>query len=415
MEAGPVAFETDCVIAGGGPAGMVLGYLLARAGVRVTVLEKHGDFLRDFRGDTIHPSTLRIMERLGLLEGLLAIPHQEVRAINAQWENRDLPLGDLSRMPTTCKFIALMPQWDFLDYLAKAGRAYPTFDLRMENEAIDLVRGRDGASDAHITGLRVRGPEGEYEIAARLVVACDGRHSRMRAASGLTVETLGAPMDVVWFKFPRDDADGQPPLGRFTRGAIFVMIPREGHWQCGYVIPKGMLEPLKTGGFEAFRKAIATAMSPKLPNVEARLQTLRDWNDVSLLSVTVDRLTQWSLDGFLCIGDAAHAMSPVGGIGINLAIQDAVATSNILRRIVLTRRPTPAELQRVQDRRLFPTRVTQAGQVLVQERVVSLALKATDAFEPPLAMRVISRFRFLQQLVARVLGMGVRPEVPDPD
>ena len=402
--------DTDCVVAGGGPAGMMLGYLLARAGVRVTVVEKHADFLRDFRGDTIHPSTLRVMDRLGLLEGLLAVPHQQMRTIAAQWEDRLIPMADFAHVDSPAKFVALMPQWDFLDFLARSARAFPTFDLRMTTEAIDLVRDGDV-----VTGLVVRDADGTYDIAAKLVVGCDGRRSRVRAVSGLAVEDVGAPMDVVWFALPREERDGEPPLGRFTRGAIFVLINRGDHWQCGYVIPKGTLDTLKAAGFDAFRKAVAAAIPANVADVEQRLRALSDWDDVSLLSVTVDRLRRWSLDGLLCIGDAAHAMSPVGGVGINLAIQDAVATSNLLRDILRTRRPTPEELERVEDRRGWPTRMTQRAQVLIQERVVSRALGASDDFDPPLAMRAIGHVHPLRYQVARLIGMGVRPEMPEID
>ena len=404
--------ETDCCIAGGGPAGMMLGLLLARAGIRVVVLEKHADFLRDFRGDTIHPSTLDVMDRIGLLDDLLRIPHQEVPRLVGQWETTVLPLADFSRVPACRHFIALMPQWDFLDLLASAGRRLPGFDLRMRTEAREPVGSRDGSGWRRVEGLRAVGPAGDIEVRAKLVVGCDGRHSRIRDAAGLRVDTLGAPMDVVWFALPHHADDGEPPLGRFFRGGIFVLIPRGDHWQCGYVIAKGSIDTLRSRGFDAFRDAVATAIPAAIHDARERMNALKGWDDVSLLSVTVDRLEKWALDGLLCIGDAAHAMSPIGGVGINLAIQDAVAASNLIGPILKTRRPALHELERVQQRRLWPTRMTQRMQLVVQDRVVARALSATGPMELPIAMRVISRVPMLQRVVARIIGIGLRRELP---
>ena len=393
---------------------MMLGLLLARRGVRVVVLEKHADFLRDFRGDTIHPSTLDVMRRLGLLERLLAIPHTRLDHLTMQWEATTLPIVDLTHLPTHCRYIALMPQWDLLDLLAREARTRAGFTLRMRTEARELIGERRDGNGAwsRVDGVTAAGPDGPVEVRARTVVACDGRRSRMREAAALAVESLGAPMDVVWFALPRHDDDGEPPLGRFAGGSILVLINRGTHWQCGFVIAKGTIDRLKAAGFDAFRDALVDAMPSMLPDPLDRVATLKDWDDVSLLTVTVDRLRDWALDGLLCIGDAAHAMSPVGGIGINLAIQDAVATSNLLGDVLAAGRPTLAQLHAVQRRRAWPTRWTQAAQVAVQKRVIERALTATGPSAPPLPMRVVSRSRTLRRLTGRLIGVGLRPEMP---
>ncbi len=405
--------DTDCCIAGGGPAGMMLGLLLARAGVRVLVLEKHGDFLRDFRGDTIHPSTLEVMKRIGLLDALLKIRHTTIEHLSMQWEDAVLPIADFTRLSTSCKYIALMPQWDLLDLLARVGRESPNYALRMKTEARDLIgeRRADGTW-ARVDGLRAEGPDGPIEIRARTVVACDGRHSRMREVAKLVVDSLGAPMDVVWFALPRDAHDGQPPLARFTHGQIFVLIDRGDHWQCGYVIAKGSIETLRARGFDAFRDAVVAAMPANVGDAKSAVATLKGWDDVSVLTVTVDRLRDWAVDGLLCIGDAAHAMSPVGGVGINLAIQDAVATANLLAPIVAERRPTLDELRRVQHRRAWPTRATQGAQVFVQKHLVARALEASTTLPVPSGMRVVASSPWLRGMTARLVGVGVRPELP---
>lgn len=405
--------ETDCCIAGGGPAGMMLGLLLARHGVRVVVLEKHADFLRDFRGDTIHPSTLEVMHDLGLLDELLRIPHTRIERLSMQWEERTMPAADFTRLPTTCKYIALMPQWDLLDLLARAGRTHPCFELKMSTEARELIGERDASGGwTRIDGLRANGPDGPIEIRARLVVGCDGRRSRMREVSGLVVDALGAPMDVVWFSLPRHVDDGDPPLGRFTHASIFVLIDRGDHWQCGYVIAKGSMDAVRARGFDAFRQVVVDALPANVVDPVARVATLGGWDDVSLLTVTVDRLRTWALDGLLCIGDAAHAMSPVGGIGINLAIQDAVATANLLGPVLRDHRPSLDELKRVQARRDWPTRATQRAQVAVQNRMIQRALDAKDVLPVPWPLRMASHSRWLRGLFARAVGMGVRPERP---
>ena len=414
IDAGAVeSLDADCCIAGGGPAGMMLGLLLARAGARVVVLEKHGDFLRDFRGDTIHPSTLEVMWKLGLLDDLLKIPHTKIERLSMQWEDEVLPVADFTRLPTHCKYIALMPQWDLLDLLAKAGKRHPGYVLRMKTEARDLIGTRNGEGWARVEGVRAQGPDGPVDVRVGLVVACDGRRSRMREASGLVGESLGAPMDVVWFALPRHEDDGEPPLGRFAHGVIFVLINRGDHWQCGYVIAKGSIDALRAKGFDAFRASVAASLPTSVRDPAGRVASLSGWDDVSLLTVVVDRLHTWAIDGLLCIGDAAHAMSPVGGVGINLAFQDAIATSNLLGPIIATRRPTLHELTRVQHRREWPARATQTAQVTIQKRVIERALTAAEASPPPLGFQVVSHSVWLRRLAARVVGLGVRPELPD--
>ena len=390
-----------CCIAGGGPAGMMLGLLLARAGIDVLVLEKHADFLRDFRGDTIHPSTLEVIHELGLLDEFLKLPHQEVRALKAQVGPLPLVIADFSHLPTRCKFIALMPQWDFLDFLVRQAARYPGFKLRMQTEAIGLIE-----ENGRIAGVRATGPDGELRIRADLVVGADGRASRVRAAAGLDVEDLGAPIDVLWFRLPRSPGDPEDTMGRFEVGHLFVMINRGDYWQCAYVIAKGTLDTLKARGIESFRAGVAALA----PFARDRVGELRHWDAIRLLTVRVDRLRRWHRPGLLCIGDAAHAMSPVGGVGINLAIQDAVAAANILTARLREGPPVEADLHRVQQRRMLPTRVTQRLQVLVQNRIIEPVLGSVGALQPPLAVRLMARIPFLRRIPARLVGLGIRPE-----
>ena len=393
-----------CCITGGGPAGMMLGLLLARAGVPVLVLEKHADFLRDFRGDTIHPSTLELMHELGLLEEFLALPHQEVERLRGQVGDFTLTIADFSRVPTRCKFIAMMPQWDFLNFLARQAARYPAFQLQMRAEATELID-----EGGRVTGLRAVTEAGPLEVRADLIVAADGRASVLREKAGLRVDDLGAPMDVLWFRLSRRPEDPQGTMGRFDLGRIFVQINRGEHWQCGYVIAKGSAEEIRRRGLDAFRASVVALM----PFVADRIAEISDWADVKLLTVKVDRLKDWSRPGLLCIGDAAHAMSPVGGVGINLAIQDAVAAANHLWRPLSERRLTAEDLRRVQRRRQWPTRVTQALQVFVQRRVISHVL-AGDQASPrraaPLLLRLLARSALLRRLPARLIGVGIRPE-----
>ena len=390
-----------CCIAGGGPAGMMLGLLLARAGVDVLVLEKHADFLRDFRGDTLHPSTLEVMHELGLLEGLLGLPHQKVTRLRGQFGDLALTVADFSHLPTQCRFIAFMPQWDFLNFLAKEGGRYPTFQLRMRTEVTDLIE-----EAGVIVGVRAQTANGSLEVRGRLVAGADGRHSVVRARAGLPVEEFGAPMDVLWFRLPRRSSDPEDPIGRFDTGRIFIMLNRGQYWQCGFVIHKGSLDQLQARGLQAFRDNVAQ-LAPFLAD---RVGELQDWEAIKLLTVQVDRLRQWYRRGLLCIGDAAHAMSPVGGVGINLAIQDAVAAANLLAAPLRSDRLTTDDLRRVQERRDRPTRVTQRAQLFIQDRVIRRVLRSSDRLTPPLPIRLLARFPFLARLPARLIGLGVRPE-----
>jgi 2-polyprenyl-6-methoxyphenol hydroxylase-like FAD-dependent oxidoreductase len=390
-----------CCVVGGGPAGMMLGLLLARSGVTVAVLEKHPDFLRDFRGDTIHPSTLELMHELGFLEEFLARPHQEVSVLQAQIGERTIPVGDFSRLPTRCGFVAFMPQWDFLDFLAAKAKAFPHFHLLQRTEATDLI-----AENGRIVGVTAATPEGPRTIRAELVVGADGRHSTVRERAGFAVEALGAPIDVLWFRLSRAAGDPAHTMGRFGRGTVFVLINREDYWQCGFVIAKDSIEPLKARGLPAFRKQVGELE----PFLAARTAELASWDDVKLLTVQVDRLNTWHRPGLLCIGDAAHAMSPVGGVGINLAIQDAVATANLLAGALRDGRPVDALLPQVQRRRLFPTRVTQRLQVLIQNKVIKGVLGSTGELPVPLPLKLLARFPILRRIPARMVGIGVRPE-----
>jgi 2-polyprenyl-6-methoxyphenol hydroxylase-like FAD-dependent oxidoreductase len=478
---------TRCCIAGGGPAGMMAGLLLARAGVDTVVLEKHGDFLRDFRGDTVHPSTLELMYELGVLDAFLARPHQQVHEIGGDIDGQRVTVADFTHLPTHCKFVALMPQWDFLDFLADEGRRYPTFHLVMNGEVVDLLR-----TGGQVTGVHARTAHGDLEIDAALTIGADGRHSIVRERAGLDIETLGAPIDVLWLRLSRrdvvsgsrrpsddvvsgfrgtsddvvsgfsgtsddvvsgfsgtsddvvsgfsgtsddvvsgcsrtaddvvsgfsrtggDSSDPSQTLGIVRAGRIFVMLNRGDYWQCAFVIPKGGYEMLRARGLESFRADIASIV----PFLADRVGELRTWDDVKLLTVMVDRLRQWYMPGLLCIGDAAHAMSPIGGVGINLAVQDAVAAANLLHRPLREGTVSVADLAAVQRRRLLPTRVTQAAQVAIQKNVLAQVLDWDRGASIPLPfpVRMLRRYPFLRRIPARLVGIGVRPEhVRTPD
>jgi len=388
-------------IAGGGPAGMMLGLLLARAGVPVLVLEKHADFLRDFRGDTLHPSTLEIMHELGVLERFLRLPHQKVSRINGWFGELEFTVADFSHLPTQCRYVAFIPQWDFLNFLAEAGSRYPDFQVRMNAEVTDLIE-----ESGLVVGLRAVTPDGPLEVRSALVVGADGRHSVVRAKAGLCVEEFGAPMDVLWFRLSRRPHDPIDPMGRFDIGRIFIMLNRGEYWQCGFVIAKGSLSEVHAKGLEAFRDSVA-ALAPFAAD---RVHELREWDLIKLLTVQIDRLQRWYRPGLLCIGDAAHAMSPVAGVGINLAIQDAVATANLLTSALRDNRLTVEDLHRVQARRAWPTKMTQRVQLMIQNRVITPVLATSVRLQPPAPFRLIARFPFLQRFPARLIGLGFRPE-----
>lgn len=399
--------DTGCCIAGGGPAGMMLGFLLARMGVDVVVLEKHADFLRDFRGDTIHPSTLELMHELGILREFLERPHQEVQELAAQVGHETVMIGDFTHLPTHCRFLGLMPQWDFLNFVKEQAQRYSTFHLSMQSEVSDVLE-----ENGTVTGVRAKTRDGSLEIRARLTIGADGRHSTVRERAGLKVIDIGAPMDVMWMRISRRPTDRGQTFGHADTGKILVLINREDYWQCAFVIPKGEAERIRQKGLAAFRLEIA-GLEPFLGD---RLEELRDWNDVSLLTVTVDRLVEWHRPGLLCIGDAAHAMSPIGGVGINLAIQDAVSAANLLGKILLERIPSDSELQAVQQRRTFPTRATQAVQVAVQNSVIRRVLGSSKPLRLPWLLTLLRRWPILRRIPARLVGVGFRPEhVKTPD
>ena len=379
----------------------MLGFLLARAGIDAYVLEKHKDFLRDFRGDTIHPSTLELMHELGILEEFLKVPHQEVLQLAGQVGAKTVTLADFTHLPTHCKFLALMPQWDFLNFIAEKGKNFSHFHLEMCAEVVDLIE-----ENGLVTGVRAKTKDGEKEIRADLIVGADGRRSILRERAGLEVIDLGAPMDVMWMRISHRPGDPKQTFGHVEAGKIFVMLDREQYWQCAYVIPKGSADKLREKGLAAFQQEIVQ-LSPFLGE---RVEELRDWKDISLLTVSVDRLSQWSRPGLLCIGDAAHAMSPIGGVGINLAIQDAVAAANILAPIFMDGRPSEAELAEVQRRREFPTRATQRMQTIVQNHVLARVLRSDQPILLPWPLKLFRRWPFLRRIPARIIGIGFRAE-----
>jgi 2-polyprenyl-6-methoxyphenol hydroxylase-like FAD-dependent oxidoreductase len=387
---------------------MILGFLLARAGVDVLVLEKHADFLRDFRGDTIHPSTLELMYELGILDQFLRRPHQEFAQLGAQIEDFEVTVADFSHLPTQCKFVALMPQWDFLNFIAEKGKQYPRFQLRMEAEVTGLIE-----ENGRVAGVRARTPQGVLEVRADLTVGADGRHSIVRAKAGLEVIDLGAPIDVLWMRVPRQPGDRSQTLGRFRAGKILVTLDRGDYWQCAYVIPKGAFDAIRQKGLPSFREDIVSVA----PFLRGRVDEIKDWNDIKLLSVAVDRLRQWSRPGLLCIGDSAHAMSPIGGVGINLAIQDAVAAANILAQPLLGGAVGQEQLREVQQRREYPTRMTQSFQVFAHKRLLGPALSnETQIRRLPLPFKLLQQFPVLRRIPARLVGLGFRPEhVHTPD
>jgi len=392
-----------CVIAGGGPAGVMAGFLLARAGVDVIVLEKHADFFRDFRGDTIHPSTMDVMAELGLLDDFLKVPHQEIQYGEGEIGNEKFRVADLTHLPTRCRFIAFMPQWDFLNFLAAQGKRLPCFRLMMGTEATGLLRqgDRQGERVIGVTAMALSGP---VDIHADLVIGADGRHSRLREAAGLAVNDIGAPMDVLWFRLERRADEEHAVLGRFLDGQILIMLDRNDYWQCALIIRKGTFDAVKQAGLAAFQARVARLAR------RDKVGEIKSFDDVKLLTVAVDRLQEWSRPGLLFIGDAAHAMSPIGGVGINLAIQDAVAAANILAEPLRRCSVTPADLHRVQKRRTFPTWATQTVQVTIQNKAIDPMLASGKTPKPPAVLRLMQRWPYLQRIPAWVLGMGFRPE-----
>ncbi len=379
---------------------MMLGYLLGRSGIRTVVLEKHADFFRDFRGDTVHPSTMQVMKELGLLDDFLKVPHQQLTHMQGVFGTTPVRIADLSRLNTACPFIALMPQWDFLNFLETKGARFPSLKVMKNTEATELVK------DAkRITGVIANTPQGPLHISADLTVACDGRHSIMRAQAGLEVEDIGAPIDVLWFRVGKLKTDSDGIFARLNHGQMIVTLDRDDYWQCAYVIAKGKIDDIKARGLDAFRSSVS-ALAPVL---RERMSDVKSWDDIKLLTVRIDRLTRWALPGLLCIGDAAHAMSPVGGVGVNLAVQDAVAAANLLFDKFDKGVPSLESLERIQQRRLFPARMTQAMQTLIQDRIINRALSGGD-MKPPFVVGLINAMPWLQGLTARLLGIGVRPE-----
>lgn len=391
---------TQCCIVGGGPAGTMLGYLLARAGVAVTVLEKHADFFRDFRGDTVHPSTLEVLYELGLLEDFLKLPHQKVTSAGGLVGGYPIEAANFSHLPTRCKFVALMPQWDFLNFLSSRAREFPGFDLRMQHEVTGLIR-----ENGRITGVEARTPEGSVGIRADLVVGCDGRHAVTRDAAELEVQEFGVPIDVLWFRISRRQGDPEQVLGNVNYGKALILINRGDYFQAGMIVRKGSFDDIRTDGLGAFRQTVARIA----PYLKDRVQELHDWEQIKLLSVQINRLRRWYGPGLLCIGDAAHAMSPAGGVGINLAIQDAVAAANMLAVPLREGRPVGALLVRLQRRRGFPARVTQQVQVLAHKGF-SRIFRNDGPLKAPWQLKVIAHLPGLQRVMGRVVGIGVRPE-----
>ncbi|WP_271618690.1 FAD-dependent oxidoreductase [Bradyrhizobium sp. CCBAU 51745] len=396
------SIKVRCCIVGGGPAGMMLGYLLGRAGIDVVVLEKHADFFRDFRGDTVHPSTLQVMDELGLIDGFLKLPHQRLQKMDGLFGGTKVRIADLSRLNTKYPFIAFMPQWDFLNFLREAGKRFSSLEVLMSTEAVDLIRRGET-----IAGVRATTPDGDVDIEADLTIACDGRHSTVRERAGLAVEEIGAPMDVLWFRAGRRPDEAENLFARIEPGKMMVTFDRGDYWQCAYVIAKGQYDAVKARGLGALLDDVVR-MAPVLRH---GIADVKSFDDVKLLTVAINRLSHWTRPGLLCIGDAAHAMSPVGGVGVNLAVQDAVATANLLAEKLMRGCPSEAELDAVRRRREFPVKMTQAMQVVVQNNIVSSALQGTGrSFKVPLILRLISAWPWLQGIPARFIAIGVRLE-----